>query len=252
MALVSGRLHAQPGPDVSASLAPTGRIRIAINSGNAALAVRDGATGRLSGVSVDIAEELGKRSGLPIVLVPFDAAGKVTAAVRNDVWDVAFLARDPERAREISFTAPYVVIDGNYAVRKESPLRTAADADAEGVRIVVSTGSAYDLYLSRSLKHAKLVRGGTTPEAIKLFQSGDYEVVAGVRQAIQQFVAADAKARMIAEPFMSIQQAMCTPAGRAAGFAYLAQFVESIKASGFVANVLARNGQADATVAPPA
>ncbi len=253
MALLWNRAFAQATPPgVVASLAPTGRIRVAINYGNAALAVRDPVTGKLSGVSVDIAEELGKRVGLPITLVPFDAAGKVSAAVKSDVWDVAFLARDPERAREITFTAAYVVIDGNYVVRKDSPLTNVAHVDSDGVRIAVSTQSAYDLFLSRTLKHAELIRGGTTPQAIALFLSARYEAVAGVRQAMQQFVAGDPTMRMIPEPFMEINQAMCTPSGRDAGSAYLAAFVETIKSSGFVTQVLTKNGQADATVAPPA
>jgi len=252
-ALFASRAFAQAvSPGAVASLAPTGRLRIAINYGNAALAVRDAATGKLSGVSVDIAEELGKRLGVPITLVPFDAAGKVTAAVKADAWDVAFLARDPERAREITFTAAYVVIGGNFVVRRNSPLTTIAQVDSDGVRIAVSGRSAYDLFLSRTLKHAKLFPAGNTPEAIALFLKADYEVVAGVAQAMQQFVASDPSVRMIPEPFMEIHQAMCTPAGRDAGSAYLAAFVESIKSSGFVSQVLIKNGQADATVAPPA
>jgi len=251
-ALLCNRADAQATSQPAvASLAPTGRIRVAINYGNAALAVRDAATGKLSGVSVDIAEELGKRTGLPVTLVPFDAAGKVSAAVKSDAWDVAFLARDPERAREITFTAPYVVIGGNYVVRKDSPLTNVAQVDSDGVRIAVSTQSAYDLFLSRTLKHAQLVRGGTTPQAIALFLSARYEAVAGVKQAMQQFAAGDPTVRMIPESFMEISQAMCTPAGRDPGSAYLSTFVESIKANGFVAQALIRNGQADASVAPP-
>jgi polar amino acid transport system substrate-binding protein len=252
-ALLCSRAFGQSAaPAALASLAPSGRIRVAINYGNAALAVRDAATGKLSGVSVDIAEELGKRSGLPITLVPFDAAGKVSAAVKSDTWDVAFLARDPERAREISFTPAYVVIGGTYVVPKDSPLTSIAQIDSDGVRVVVSTNSAYDLFLTRTLKHAKLVRAGTTPQAIELFVSARYEAVAGVKQAMQQFAAGNQTVRMIPEAFMEINQAMCTPAGRDAASAYLTTFVESIKADGFVTKSLARNGQADATVAPPA
>jgi polar amino acid transport system substrate-binding protein len=252
LGLLGIRAFAQAAPpEVIASLAPTGRIRVAINYGNAALAVRDPATGKLSGVSVDIAEELGKRVGVPVTLVPFDAAGKVSAAVKSNAWDVAFLARDPERAREIAFTAAYVVIDGNYVVRKDSPITSVAQVDSDGVRIAVSTQSAYDLFLTRTLKHAQLFRGGTTPQAIALFLSAKYDVVAGVRQAMQQFVASDPTVRMIPEPFMEINQAMGTPAGRDAGSAYLSAFVEIIKSNGFVAQTLTRNGQADATIAPP-
>jgi polar amino acid transport system substrate-binding protein len=242
----------QPVPaDAASSLAPSGRLRVAINYGNAVLAQRNADTGKLSGVSVDIAEELGRRVALPLVLVPFDAAGKVSAAAAKDLWDVAFLARDPERAHDIDFTAPYVVINGTYAVRRDSPLNTPEQVDRDGVRIAVSGQSIYDLFLTRALKHAKIVRAASPPEAAALFQSERLEVCAGVQAAMQQLLATDPNLRMIPEPFMQINQAMGTPAGRTAGAAYLKAFVESIKADGFVKQALARNGQADATVAPP-
>ena len=243
---------AQSAPaDVASSLAPTGRLRVAINHGNAVLAQRNAETGKLSGVSVDIAQELGRRLALPLTLVPFDAAGKVSAAATKDIWDVAFLARDPERARDITFTAAYVVINGNYVVRKDSTLSTPEQIDRDGVRVAVSGQSIYDLFLSRTLKHAKILRAGSPPEAAALFQSERLEVCAGVQSAMQQLVAADPTLRMIPEPFMQIDQAMGTPVGRTAGATYLKAFVESIKADGFVTKALARNGQPDATVAPP-
>jgi len=238
-------------PDIASSLAPTGKVRVAINYGNAVLAQRDSTSGKLSGVSVDIAEELGRRLGLPLTLVPFDAAGKVSAAAAKDVWDVAFLAGDPERAREISFTPAYVVINGTYAVRKDSPFNTPDQVDRDGVRIAVSGQSIYDLFLTRALKHAKIVRAGSPPEAATLFQSERLEVCAGVQTAMQQLIATDATLRMISEPFMQIKQAMGTPLGRPVAAAYLKAFVESIKADGFVAKALVRNGQTDAAVAPP-
>jgi polar amino acid transport system substrate-binding protein len=245
-------VRAQPAPaDVARSLAPTGRVRVAINYGNAVLAQRNAETGKLSGVSVDIAEELGRRLGLPITLVPFDAAGKVSAAAAKDTWDVAFLARDPERARDISFTAAYVVINGNYVVRRDSASSTPEQVDRDGVRIAVSGQSIYDLFLARTLKHAKIIRAGSPPEAAALFQSERLEVCAGVQAAMQQLVSSDPTLRMIPEPFMQINQAMGTPVGRTAGTNYLKAFVESIKSDGFVTKALVRNGQADATVAPP-
>jgi polar amino acid transport system substrate-binding protein len=237
--------------DVASSLAPTGRLRVAINYGNAVLAQRNAETGKLSGVSVDIAEELGRRLGLPLTLVPFNAAGKVSAAATGDVWDAAFLARDPERARDITFTAAYLVINGTYVVRKDSAFSTPDQVDRDGVRIAVSGQSIYDLFLARALKHAKILRAGSPPEAAALFQSQRLEVCAGVQSAMQQLAASDATLRMIPEPFMQINQAMGTPVGRTAGAAYLKAFVESIKSDGFVTKALARNGQVDAIVAPP-
>jgi polar amino acid transport system substrate-binding protein len=250
--LCEKRIHAQSvHADVASSLAPTGRVRVAINYGNAVLAQRNSETGKLSGVSVDIAEELDRRLGLPLLLVPFDAAGKVSAAATRDIWDVAFLARDPERARDISFTAAYVVINGNFVVRKDSPLSTPDQVDRDGVRVAVSGQSIYDLLLTRTLKHAEIVRAGSPPEAAALFQSERLEACAGVQAAMQQLVSSDPTLRMIPEPFMQINQAMGTPVGRTAGATYLKAFVESIKADGFVTKALVRNGQADATVAPP-
>lgn len=239
-------------PDAALSLAPTGRLRIAINYGNAVLARRDAQTGKLTGVSVDIAEELGRRMALPVTLVPFDAAGKVSAAAGKDVWDVAFLAADPERAREIEFTQPYVVINGTYVVRKDSLLNTPEDVDREDIRIAVSGQSIYDLFLTRTLKHAKIVREGSPPKAAALFQSDHLEACAGVETAMRQLVATDQALKMIERPFMQIHQAMGTPVGRSAGARYLTAFVENIKADGFVQKSLVRNGQTEAAVAPPA
>jgi polar amino acid transport system substrate-binding protein len=244
--------RAQSAPaDVASSLAPSGRLRVAINYGNAVLAHRDSETGKLTGISVDIAQELGRRLGVPLALVPFDAAGKVSAAAASNSWDVAFLGRDPERARDIRFTAPYVVINGNYVVRTDSPLNTLDQVDQAGVRIAVSRKSAYDLFLTRALKHATILRADNTIGAVALFRSEHLEVVAGVKQALQQVVAQDSTLRVIAQPFMQIDQAMGTPADRTAAAAYLDAFVEDIKANGFVKQALLRNGQADATVAPP-
>ena len=128
-------------------LAPTGALRAAINFGNAVLARKDPATGEPKGVSAALARELATRLGLPVRFVPYDAAGKVTAAARTGVWDVAFLAIDPLRAADIAFTPPYVLIEGTYLVRSDSPLRAIGDFDREGIRIAVGEGSAYHLYL---------------------------------------------------------------------------------------------------------
>jgi polar amino acid transport system substrate-binding protein len=247
--------NAAARPDLASivpGVAPGGTLRAAINYGNAVLAARD-ASGTLSGVSVDIARELARRLKLPLALVPFDAAGKVSAAAANDVWDVAFLARDPQRAESIAFTAAYVVIDGNYVVRRDSPIATIEQVDRDGISVAVAARSAYDLHLTRALEHATLVRAGNTPETIALFRAKRLDVLAGVKAALDRVVADDPSLRMIAPPFMAIEQAMGMPSGRPpSAVAYLAAFVESIKVSGFVANALATHGQGEATVAPPA
>ena len=232
-----------------ADLAPTGKLRAAINFGNPVLAVKDAATGEATGVSVDLARELGRRLGVPVELVTYDAAGMVFGALKSGAWDVAFLAIDPVRAAEISYTPPYVVIEGTYLVPRDSPIRSNADVDRPGVRVAVATGSVYDLYLSRAFKQATLVRTPVSAEVADMFVAQKLEVRAGVRQQLDADARRIPGLRLLEGRFMVINQAMGTPRGREAGAAYLRDFVETMKASGFVAFSLARH-HVEAAIAP--
>ncbi len=228
-------------------LAPTGKIRAAINLGNSVLA--QGTPQAPSGVTVDLARELGRRAGVPVELIPYDTAGKVFEALKTHAWDVAFLAIEPVRAAEIAFTTPYVLIEGVYLVPKDSPLKAADEVDRPGIRIGVSKGAAYTLFLSRTLKAAKLV---IEEDGFAAFRAQGLEASAGVRQMVNDYVRQHDDVRIIPERFMEIRQAMGTPQGRNAAAAYLQTFIEEMKASGFVAAGLKRSGQDGATVAPKA
>src|SRR5919108_4953195 len=236
-------------PDAVKELAPTGKLRAAINLGNSVLAQKD-SSGELRGVSVDLARELAERAGVPLELVPFEAAGKVFEALKAGAWDIAFLAIEPVRAAEIDFTAPYVLIEGTYMVPKDSPLKAIADVDRPGVRIAVGRGSAYDLYLTRTIKHATLVRAqtGGGRAMIDLFLADKLEAAAGVKQPLVAYAKTDPTVRVMDGRFMEIQQAMGTPKGRDAAARTLRAFVEEMKASGFVAEALKRSNQPDAEI----
>jgi polar amino acid transport system substrate-binding protein len=237
-------------PDVLKDLAPTGKLRAAINLGNMVLAQKDPATGQPKGITPDLARELGRRLGVPVELVPFDAAGKVFEAVKTGALDVMFLAIEPVRANEIAFTAPYVLIEGVYMVPKDSKIASVADVDHDGIRIGVSRNSAYDLYLTRTLKHATLVRGD---DGIALFVKDKLDAAGGVKQPLVAYAKTNPNVRILDGRFMEIRQAMGTPRGRGeAGARYLGAFIEEMKASGFVADALKRSNQPDAAVAPPA
>jgi len=235
---------------VVADLAPTGKLRAAINYGNPVLAAKEAATGEARGVSVDLARELGRRLGVPVELVTYDAAGKVVEALKSGAWDVAFLAIDPVRAAEISYSPPYVVIEGAYLVPRDSLIRSNADVDRPGVRVAVGTGSAYDLYLSRALKQATLVRTPDSDKVTDMFIAQKLEVRAGVKQQLEADARRIPGLRLLEGRFMVINQAMGTPRGRDAGARYLHDFIERMKASGFVAASLARNHIEGATIAP--
>ena len=242
----------QPPNDVLAELAPTGPLRAAINLGNPVLVQKDVATGKLSGVTIDLTKELSQRLGRPVEFVQFAAAGKVFEALKDNVWDIAFLAIEPVRAREIAFTAPYVLIEGTYMVPVNSTLKEIADVDRPGTRIAVGPNSAYDLFLTRTLKHATIVRAaqGGVRDMIDVFLSQNLEVAAGIRQPLVEYAKTDPNVRVMDGRFMEIRQAMGLPQGRPAGLDCLRAFIEEMKKSGFVAEALQRSGQADAVVAP--
>ena len=236
--------------DAAKSLAPGGRLRVAINLGNGVLA-QQGAAGELSGVSVVLARTLAERLKLPLDLIPYPAAGQVVDAMDKNIWDMAFMAREPERAAKIDFSPAYVTIDGTYMVRKDSPLRTLADFDKPGVRIAVGKGAAYDLFLSRTLKQAELRRAATSTAAVDLFVSDKLDAVAGVRQFLADKARQNPDWRVLDDSFQSIEQAIGVPHGHPEAAAYIRAFVEEMKASGQVRKALDATGQTSARVAPP-
>lgn len=236
-------------------LAPTGTLRAAINFGNPVLAQHDAETGKARGVSVDLAHELARRLKLAVALIRYDTAGAVFDASGSSAWDIAFLAIDPARATRIRFTAPYVIIEGGYVVRADSPFRAIGDIDRPGVRIAAADKSAYDLYLTRTLGEAALVRAPTGEAALQRFLREGLEALAGVKAVLRRAVEGDPQLRLIDGRFMAIEQALGVPRRGDAGDAawrYVCAFIEDAKASGFVADALERSGQRDATVAPAA
>ena len=237
-------------PAISADIAPTGRLRASINLGNSVLA--QGTTDTPRGVSVDLATELARRLGLPVDFRCFTAAQPSFENVKAGTADIGFLAHEPARAAEVEFTAPYVLIEGTYMVLNGSPLEVVEDVDKPGIRIAVGKGAAYDLFLTRTLKHATIVRAeqGGGRGMIDLFFKEKLDVVAGVKQSLQAHAATDPNVRIMDGRFQVIGQAVALPKGRPLAATYLKSFVEEMKAAGFVADALKRTGQS-ATVAPP-
>jgi polar amino acid transport system substrate-binding protein len=239
----------QVTPEIVKSLAPSGTLRVALNHGNMVLVQGGNAAPR--GVTVDLARELGKRLNVPVEFNNFPGAGESFAGFKKQQLDIVFLAIEPVRAAEIEFTAPYVIIEGVYMVPKDSALKTPADVDRAGVRVSVITNSAYDLFLTRTLKHATLVRSADGAAGFATFEKDKLEAAAGVKQPLVVYAKAHPEVRIIEQRFMEIQQAMGTQKGRDVGARYLKEYVEEMKASGFVADALKRSNQPDASVAPP-
>lgn len=232
--------------ELSQDIAPTGTLRVVINLGNPVLA--QGTPDAPTGVTVEIAEHLAAWLGVPLELMGVDAARKAYAAITEGSADLCFLAIEPSREEGVAFTSPYVTIEGVYVVATDSPFSSSGEVDRPGVRIGVREGSAYDLFLTRSLEQAAVVRGD---EAADVYEAGGLEACAGVRQPMIEY--AERTGRRILEPaFMQINQAVGLPrALDPVVVAAVTEQVEQLKATGFVEAALVRSG-VQATLAPPA
>ncbi|WP_043283849.1 ABC transporter substrate-binding protein [Paraburkholderia oxyphila] len=235
--------------DAREQLAPNGVLRAAINFGNPILAHRHSSSGAPTGVSVDLATQLAGLLDVQVQFVLYDAAGEVVSGCERDEWDVAFVARDPVRGKGIEQTRPYILIEGAYLVPQHSLIQSNDDIDVAGTRIIVGKGSAYDLFLNRTIQHATILRAPTSPEVVDTMLKEQCEAAAGVRQQLE----ADAKRlgglRMLPGRFMVIEQAMGSPKGRTAGAQFLQKFVSYALKNGIVDAAVATHHITGVTVA---
>ena len=250
--MAAGASSPQVPPSARAELAPTGTLRAGINYGNVILARKHPATGESSGVAIDLARELAKHLGVPVEIVAYDSVGPMVDGAKAGAWDIAFLGSDPARAAEITFTPAYVELEATYLVAAASPLRAAADVDREGVRVAAPARANYELYLSRSLTRAQLVRAQDAAAAFDLLASGKVDALAGLTQALIGLSAKLPGSRLVDDRFMAVQQSVGIPKGRDAGAQYLRGFVEEAKASGLVAHAIQKTGAKGMSVAPKA
>jgi polar amino acid transport system substrate-binding protein len=223
---------------MTSDLAPNGVLRAGINYSNFILAARDPAGGEPRGIAAELAREIARRLNVAIEFVTFESAGAMADAVTAGAWDVAFLANEPQRAHQILFSPTYLEIEAAYLVPPHSHVQSMADADSKGLRIAVADKSAYDLFLSRTLKFAELVRAKGMDGSLQLLAAGKADVVAGLKPWLTTAVGKLRGSRILDGRFMAVQQCIGTPKGRDAGAAYLRDFVEDIKKSGFLTRVI--------------
>jgi len=242
---------ADVSPAVRSELAPTGKLRVGLNMSNFLLTATDAATGKPKGLAADMGMELGRRLGVPVELVPFPNPGAVADAAKTGVWDVGFIGAEPQRATEIDFTAAYVEIEATYLVPPGSPIKAIPDVDRPGIRIAISDRSAYDLYLTRHLKHAELIRA-RGDDVFKRFLSDKLDAMAGLRPGLVKNQEKLPGSRILDGNFTAVQQAAGVPKGRTAGAKYLREFIEDAKASGLVAKLIEKNNVRGLTVAAKA
>lgn len=239
-------------PDIRSELAPTGALRAAINLSNFLLVSGTDAAGDPAGVAPDMARAIAERLGVPVRFVPFKTPGELADAGGTGMWDIGLIGAEPARAAKIAFSPAYCEIAATYLVPAGSPLAAIADVDRPGVRIAVTARTAYDLWLTRNIRHATLVRSDSLDAACRQFVAEKLDALAGLRPRLLGDVEALPGARILDGAFTAVQQAIGTAKGNVAGAAFLREFVEAAKSSGLVAGLIARHRVRGLTVAPPA
>ena len=236
---------------VKAELAPGGTLRAGINLSNFLLVTGKTANGDPMGVAPDMAAEIAQRLGVGLKLVPFKAPGELADAAEANAWDIGLIGAEPQRAEKIAFSPAYVEIEATYLVRADSPLKAIADVDRTGVRIAVMGRAAYGLWLERNIKNAELVRSDSLASAAEQFVRDGLEALAGLRPALISDAAKVPGGRILEGRFMAVQQAIGTSRKNAAAAAFLRDFAEEVKASGFVASLIDKHKVRGLTVAGP-
>jgi polar amino acid transport system substrate-binding protein len=237
-------------PDVVAELAPSGKLRVGTNHSNFLLVNAGSPHGAPRGIAPDLGAELARRLGVPVEYVSFASAGETADAVKKGAWDVAFLGAEPQRASEIAFTAAYLEIPVTYLVPADSKFRNVSEVDRQGVRIAVSAKSAYDLYLTRTLKNAQLQRADGLAGAFEMFRAGKFDALAGLEPGLLADAQKMPGARILEGRITTVQQAIGTPRNRERAARYLREFAEDIKRSGLVAKEIEKHAVRGVSVAP--
>jgi polar amino acid transport system substrate-binding protein len=238
-------------PAAKAELTPTGKLRVGLNYQNFLLVLKDAPDGTPRGIAPDMGRELARRLGVPVEFIPYKSAGSLADSVKTGAWDVAFLGAEPARANEIAFSPAYLEIPVTFLVPAGSPIRSIEDVDREGVRIAVSEKSAYDLYLTRTLKRASLVRAPGIPSSYQWFVEQKLEALCGLKPQLSADAEKLPGSRVLEGQITGVQQAIGTPKARGEAAKYLREFAEDAKASGFVARAIEKHEVRGVKVAPP-
>jgi len=223
-------------------LTQPGTLRVGINLGNILLVTGKSTSGEPVGVAPDMAAAVAGKLGVDVAYTTYPTPGELADAVARDAWDIGLIAVEPKRAETIAFCDAYVEIEATYLVPADSPLQSVEEVDSPGLRIAVSERAAYDLYLSRTLKHAELHRAQGLPGAFELFKKEKLDALAGLVPALKENAESLPGARVLPGRYTAVRQAIGTKPGSKALNAFVENFIAEAKASGFVQQLIDRHG----------
>jgi len=255
LASVAGELPAQVADDeaMREALMPTGTLRAAFLGRNPVQIRTDPQTGEVTGPAADVARELGRRLGVPVTIQPLSGVPAVIEAIENGSSDIGFIAYDTTRAQRVEFTQAYIYGHNSYIVRADSLIDTFVDADREGIRIGAISGNAVDLYLDRVLEHAELVhlaRGTPDTEAARMVLAGELDAYSANKQRLAAVVASEPRVRVLDGSVLPVEQSIVVAQENEAIVSQLDLFIDELRASGFLQEIVDRYMIAGVEVAP--
>jgi len=222
-------------------LAPKGYLRAAINLSNFLLVTGTDDQGNPEGVSPDLAKALANELDIKYKLVPFKRPGELADAVTDDVWDIGNIANESERAKSITFSHPYTLIESTFLVRESSKINSLQDVDKKDVRIAVAERSAYDLWLTENIKNAELIRAKSIDLSFKIFEDNSYEVLAGLKPRLIDDLKNTKNCKILPGAFTFIKQCIGSKPGNSEAEQFINNFIEKNTKNGFIESLLLKH-----------
>jgi len=240
-----------PTPEQRQALAPTGPLRVGLQLGSPHNVVRDSVTGEMKGVGYDLGRALAGRMHVAFEPIMYPSVAALLEGGKSGAWDVAFVGFSPAREKDWDFTPLHMQMEFGYLIPKGSSIDAMADVDRVGVRVAVQDKSQPDVFISRTLKNATVVRGSTLSATLEMLGSGNADAIFSIKPSLFEASGRLPGSRVLDGRAGTDPHAMLMPKGREAGRAYASAFIEDAKAGGMVKAAIDRAGMRGAIVAPP-
>lgn len=230
---------------VGADVAPTGTLRVSFIASNPVQGRVDAQTGATSGPGPDLAREIARRLGVPVVITPLPDASAVLESVTSGKADFGFLVVEAARATQVDFSDPYLLSGSTYAVRADSSIKQSADVDRAGVTIGAVTGQTPEVWVREHVKAARIVSMPAVPpnaELAAMLRDRRVDAFAANRTRMEELARAFPEVRVLPDNFTVLGQAIAVAKGQRARLDSVNRFIAEALASGLVKASIERAG----------
>ena len=236
---------------VNSEIAPSGKLRVAMNANTVVLLKRTPDGKITGGVGVELGKFMAKKLGAVLELVPYPDSNTYTQSFGKGEWDIGFGTRTPLVEEKADFILDVLLTDYLFVAAPGREFADAAQVDRPGVKVGVGQKSTSDQFLSWTLKSAELVRLPGGGKSIEALRSGQVDVWAASASNVEQVADRLPGAKIVPGPFMSDRTMVVLPKGRSsAAQARVVEIVNEAKKTGVVRKALEQTGVRGVRAAP--